>query len=223
MQIRPLEELKAEARAAYAKQVAAVPRPVVVNVEAVITLQAPRTFEVGGVGYRAPPLSYPAGQRVQAAAHALHDLRLDRASDATRRAAARVAVSVVLPLLAPVPRWRFGWRRAFRAAFLADLDLAEDLLWWLVSLPDQGAVVLPTRQVTVDTMDTLVDFTREMPSWVGADGWPLSWAHFGYGVRHLSRARARSDLRMGDAVRMASTDQKAYRKWHAEAAAVAGW
>jgi hypothetical protein len=222
MQIRPFAELEAEAKQRYKEHFAAVPPPKIVNLDTLIHFGHPRTFEFGGVGYRAPPLGFAAGYRIMVAANALRDLREGDAPAPTRRSAARVAASLVVPTLSPI-WWRFGWRIRLRRVLLANLDAAEDLLWFLQYVPDDGAVVPPSTQVTIDCMDGLADFVRSFPRWVGPDGQPLTWSHYVYGMRHLGRARSREDLRHTSAVRMAGADKKDYTPWHAELRAAAGW
>lgn len=223
MQIRPFSELEAAARERYRQKFASVPAPTLINLEALVTFAVPRVLEWRGVGYRAPPLPYQTGLRLQVAAQALQELTSRGAPEASRRAAARVAARVVATLLRPRAPWRVAWRRRLRTSLLADLDAFQGLLWWLIHVPDQGVVPPATRAVTVDCMDTLTDFVREFPRWVGADGFPLTWAHFQYGVRHLGRARARADLRMAVAARAAGSTDKGWKEWETEWLASAGW
>lgn len=54
-------------------------------------------------------------------------------------------------------------------------------------------------------MDELLLFVTYRPAWVGRDGFPLSWQHYVYGVRHIAREGMRQQLWMAQAMRMSST------------------
>lgn len=227
MQIRPFAELEAFARAEYKRAWAKVPPPKVVNVAAVLAFNAPREFQWGGVGYRAPPLSFAAGVRLQVAANALRDVREAQAPPEVVRAVVRTAARLIVHAMPPRRRPRWLLRRALAAAlWAASLADLEGLARWLLHVPDAGAAAPPSdKPITVDLMDNLVDYARQMPStWLDSTtGFPKSWAHYQYGVRHLARAAARTDLRLATATRLGQVDQKSWRDYSTDQRAAAGW
>jgi hypothetical protein len=214
------DELVAEARERQVREAADRPTPKTINVPAVLTLGQPRTLALGGVGLRAPPLSYLNGVRVLVVAHALH---AQRRAGATDPATVGLALSLVRNHLHPTAR--IGWRvRAqLRRTLRQDPEFLEHLTWWLVAVPDEADVVTSASVPTLDLMDQLADFVRHYPKWVGPDGWPLTWDRFVHGSRCLSRARVREDLRHATAVRVAGADQKDYKQFDAEWREAAGW
>jgi len=230
MIIRPFEELEAMARARYKARYASVPEPKVINVDALVQFHAPRTFEWGGVGLRAPPLSFVAGVRLLVAANALRDLRTSNAPTGFIQAAVQTAAYLIRQNVFPIKRrHRLGWRFPrsfawwFTRLFADDSEMVEGLLRWLLHVPDEAPSTPPTQQVTLDFMDSLAGFVREFPRWVGADGFPISWAAYVYGSRHMGRVHAREDVRHAMSVRAGGADQKDYTKWNREVCQVAGW
>lgn len=232
MQIRyTFSELEKAAARRYEQWIASLPEPKVVNVEALVAFTVPRRFDMGGVGLRAPPLPFLAGIRLFVAANALRDLRGASARPAVMQDALRTTVRLILQQLHPTSRFRrlTGWRRSF---FVAPPEEIEGIARWLLHVPDDSTIPPPKGQVTVDFMGNLCDFVREWPAWVARPGpwWrrgpvplPVSWAAYVYGSRHLSRARAREDLRRAFAVRFAGADEKHYKAFNAELRQVAGW
>lgn len=226
LRIEAFEELEAQAAARFREEVAQAPRPKVANILAALTVTAgqSREFPWGTVSYRAPPLSYPVGLRLLVAAEALRDLREQGASPAVRQEAVRTVAAVLAtacqvvggPWLDRLIRKRAGFSRD-------DPDTIESLCFHLTHVPDEGAFVLPKKAVTLDLADTLAQFTRAFPSWCGRDGLPLSWAHYQYGSRHLTRASHREDLRAAIAFRVAAAPPKQYGAWQDEWLAIAGW
>ena len=75
----------------------------------------------------------------------------------------------------------------------------------------------------VDLIDGLAEFARAFPGWIGADGYPLSWRHYVYGMAHLGRAAARETLRAATAAGAAWMKPDQYRQWRADVQAAAGW
>ncbi|HEX5949363.1 MAG TPA: hypothetical protein VFZ96_00005 [Actinomycetota bacterium] len=219
------EEVEQLAREEYARRVKDAPEPVVINVEPLVTLDAPRDFAWGGIGYRAPPLSFTTGLRLLVAANALRDLRMADAPDEERRRAIRIATRDLRPAVFAHGRLnRFlDWR--LPCPFLrSEPTEFEGLLRWLLFAPDQSPLLPSTGKVTVDLIDGLAAFVREFPAWVGSDGYPLTWSRYLYGMRHLSRVSARIDLRTAAATRMAGvTNQRAWTDWASEMRAAAGW
>lgn len=211
------------ARARYQARYASVPEPKVINIDALVQFHAPRTFEWGGIGLRAPPLSFVAGVRLLVAANALRDLRTAKAPAPFQHAAVQTSALLLRQYVTPTTRLRrIGWR--FSSWFTHDdPELIEGLLRWLLHVPDESPVVPPQGKVTLDFMDSFVGFVREFPKWVGADGMPMSWVAYVYGCRHLGRVYAREDLRHALAVRAGGADKKDYEKWNNEVRPAAGW
>jgi hypothetical protein len=124
----------------------------------------------------------------------------------------------------PIHWWqRRGWLRVFERTDAKSLDDLDLLLRGLVAIPDGSSEMdPPKRRVTHDYMDALSEFARVFPAWM-KDGYPLSWAHYQYGHRHLARAYAREDLRRAVASRAGQTDSKGFKEHLAELRPAAGW
>ncbi len=69
----------------------------------------------------------------------------------------------------------------------------------------------------MDLLDELQVFVAERPAWVGADGFPLTWQHFLYGIRHIARESLRSQLHSAQAVRMAGLEKEDWDVWQRDA------
>jgi hypothetical protein len=211
----PQVELEAFARAEYRKKYAAVPRPKLVNLDALVEFLSPQVIAWAGVSYRAPPVAFALGVKLMVAGHAMQDLRVAGAAPPVRLAAARVALSCLRSQL------KGPWyRRHFRST---DPDEIEAMTWRVLYVPDQGVVAPDEGPVTIDYMDITAHFARELPAWCGPDGLPLSWKHYQYGLRHLRRASARETIRQATAVRAAGADAKDYRDFESAVRADAGW
>jgi hypothetical protein len=217
MIIKPFAELEAYAHAEYVRKYASIPRPNVVNIDAVLAFGQPRVFQLGGVGYRAPPLSFRLGFHCLVVANLLRDAT---AAGQSTIEPIRVARRLLLQAAFPVSRWMRWFGRRIAKAPAADIEPA---LWWLLHVPDALPPAPPTQQVTVDWSDQLAQFARAFPCWAGSDGFPLSWHHYVVGMRHLSRATAREDVRRAVAGRIAGADVKEWKSWKAELNAAAGW
>jgi hypothetical protein len=74
----------------------------------------------------------------------------------------------------------------------------------------------------VDLIDELAVFAQGLPRWCGADGLPLSWRHFHYGLSYLGRAYLREQAQVAGAVRMARGDEERFRDWAADVALFTG-
>lgn len=226
MQIAPFAVLEAHARAEYARKYASVPQPRLVNVDTPLQFTAPRRFVCGGVGYRAPPLTYRQGLQLLITANALKDLQDSKVPadmlEAARHRAALLIRSIVVPRRRLSRLFYRLTRNPFRGLGASTL---EKLLRGLTAVPDEAprTSVPSLNRVTVDFMDAAANFARELPAWCGADGLPRSWAHYLYGLRHLERARARIDLRSAVAARAAKTDARNFREYLADEQNVAGW
>ena len=209
-------------RAKYLRLLKEAPEPVVINIDAVLAIGQSREFAWGARKLRAPPLSYAQGIRLLVAANALRDLRDKQAPPKVVQAALTLAATLIRQTVKPRHWWHgLRWSRAFTQD---DAESIEGLLRWLTDIPDQSAPPKPaTRQVTVDLMDVLAEFARDFPAWVGADGFPRSWAHYLYGLRHMSRAVAREDLRHSAAARASQYETKDYNEFAREMRQAAGW
>lgn len=65
---------------------------------------------------------------------------------------------------------------------------------------------------------------EHLPRWVGADGYPLSWRHYVLGTRHLTKGRAREQIRTYDAMLMAQAQKpEDKREWVRTLKIIAGW
>lgn len=56
-----------------------------------------------------------------------------------------------------------------------------------------------------DVLDELQVFVAYRSAWVGKDGFPLSWQHYQYGLRHIAREQMRQGLLLAQAIRMGGT------------------
>ncbi len=200
----PQEELERFAREEYVRRYAAVPKPKPLNVEALVSLGAPRLLRWSGLQFRAPPLSFALGKRILVCVNALRELREARAPEPVRWIAARDTATVLRRAL---------WPRWSRWAIRGTPDEVEHLANWLLDVPDDTALPPIEVAVRMDFVDTLAAFVREFPAWVGTNGDPISWAHYQYGLRHLVRARHREDLRAALTARIAQADPKAYKEF----------
>ena len=62
-------------------------------------------------------------------------------------------------------------------------------------------------------LDELQVFVSERPAWVNAEGWPLSWQHYQYGLRHIAREATRRQLETAQAMRMAGVVKDDWLAW----------
>lgn len=226
MKLVPHRELEELSRKLYLRKFEHVdPELVLINREPVISLQAPRAFAWGGVGYRAPPPGYLVGVKILIAADMLRSLRKADVPVPQRLNATRAAARIIRGIVRPVTiigRLVTALRRCPFAS--ADPVEVEGLLRWLIHVPDDSDIPPPPkRKIPIDLMDGLANFAREFPAWVGDDGYPLSYRLYVYGTRNLTRLSARTDLRQASAVRMAKADVKNWREWAGELSAAAGW
>lgn len=229
MQVGKFEELEAIARERYRERYApeSVPEPRVVNADAVIQYAPPRKFEVGGIGLRAPPLSFQNGVRLLVAANAIRDIRTadppapPEFFPAAREQAVGFIGQCVTPI-SPFRRFRGAWLRPFYLMEAEDLEL---FLRFLVYLPDNGPSGPPSdKPVTVDLIDQAKAITAKWPACADANGLPRLWADYIYGSRHLARARAREDLRMATMFRIAQgADKHEWKSFLADEQSAAGW
>jgi hypothetical protein len=75
----------------------------------------------------------------------------------------------------------------------------------------------PSRPGSIDLADGLAEFAAAFPAWIERDGpekgYPLSWAHYVYGMAHLRRASLREQLRAAEAVRAGNLVTDAWKEW----------
>jgi hypothetical protein len=212
VQIVPFEELREASRQRYLEKVGSVPEPKVINARALASLDAPRSFIWGGIGYWCPPLSYESGYRMLIAANALRDLR-GRSDDTSRRVAITAA-----RLIRRSVRSRRPWWRLTRVFYRDPPEELEDLIRWMLYVEDESTVVPSDRPVTVDLVDNRYAFEGHYKRR------PTTWADYVHGLRHIGRAATRSDLRMAIAYRVgANADKRGWEDFDREARAMAGW
>jgi len=56
-------------------------------------------------------------------------------------------------------------------------------------------------------------FVTYRPAWVNKDGWPLSWQHYIYGLRHIAREDLRRQLWLSQAHRLSRTEKDGWDEW----------
>lgn len=218
MRITPFAVLEAHAREEYRKRFANAPEPRVINARVAATLDAPRSFVWGGIGYWAPPLSYEGGLRLLIAAHALADLRRKGASALPLQAAALKAARLIRQNLHPVRLWRRPWWPLSRAFYSSGSEELEALCRWLIHVPDDSPVVPSDRRVTVDLLDQRYAFELAY----GRE--PQSWADYVLGMRAVGRRDSRTDLRLAVSVRVGvNADKKNWGDFEREMRQMAGW
>lgn len=213
MRIVPFEVLERHAREEYQKRFANAPEPRVINVRALTTLDAPRSFIWGGVGYWAPPLSFESGFRLLVAANALRDLRDGGDPAALERAKIRAA-----RLVRSVLRCRRLWWRLTRAFYRDPPAEVEEVIRHLLYVEDESPVIPSDRPVTVDMVDNLYTFEAAFGRR------PRSWRDYVYGMRHIGRANSRGDLRGAVATRIGvNSDEKGWKAFERDMRLYAGW
>jgi hypothetical protein len=215
------QEIGAAVRKERLRLVKDAPEPVVINLDAVLTIGQSREVQWGAIKLHAPPLDFKMGARLYVSAHALHDLREREAPTESIKAAQFVVAALLRQAVKPA-RGR-DRLRCWHCVFLKDSpEELEQLIHWLLHVPDEAGYVPPKQQVTIDFMDNVATFAKAFPGWM-KDGWPMSWAHYQYGMRHLGRAWAREELRTASATRMAQTQVEDFKPYVLETKAAAGW
>jgi hypothetical protein len=68
-------------------------------------------------------------------------------------------------------------------------------------------------------------FVREFKgsAWLDKEGFPASWRHFRIGVDHLLRSRARGNIDLCNAMRVARSRQQDYDDWMTKQKRAADW
>lgn len=69
-------------------------------------------------------------------------------------------------------------------------------------------------------LDELQVFVAHRPAWVNKDGWPLSWQHYIYGLRHIAREQLRYQLLLSQAMRMGRSDLTDWNAWQRDVASL---
>lgn len=209
------DELKAAAERRRRQKLRTAPPAIPVNLDGVRTLGQPREFQLGGVGYRAPPLPYRTGLRLLVAAEALARGDADAIGVATtllhRHCHPRRWLLRLLQPLAGNPFTRL------------DPEQLEGCCWFLLVLPDEQLPKAPDKPVKVDYLDGVADFARAFPAWLGGDGLPRTWEFYLLGCRHLARLQARTQLTGAIAARSARWEEQGWEQWQREMNAAAGW
>jgi hypothetical protein len=207
MQIQKLSraELEGIAREQYQRRYAAAP-PKVRNAEAFGALGEHRALRWRGHAYRVPPLSWLDGKRLFVVLQAL------RGSVAERERARRAGIMVLRRLVGA----RF--RRPFAGATADELrGILEYLLHVADETPASG-----DAPADIDLIDGLYEFCRAYPALV-VGGYPVTWAHYEHGMRHLARAMARDTLRAAEAARVAQATKDGWQEWTRAMRPAAGW
>lgn len=190
MRITPFRVLEEHARAEYQKRLASAPEPKVINARALATLDAPRSFVWGGIGYWAPPLSYDGGIKLLVVAGMLRDLR--NAGDVLRTEPARIRAASLIRqnVRSRRPLWRLT--RAFYRDAAADL---EAVIRWLLHVEDESLVVPSEKPVTVDLIHLRYAFEDVF------NRAPRSWSDYVHGIRYIGQKYSQQDLRYAAATR----------------------
>jgi len=218
VRITPFAVLEQHAREEYRKRFANAPEPRVINQRVAATLDAPRSFVWGGIGYWAPPLSYEGGLRLLIAAHALADLRRKGAPVMSLQAATFKAARLIRHNLRPIRLWRRPWWWLSRAFYTSTAEELEALCRWLIHVPDDAPVVPSDRSVTVDLVDQKYAFELAY----GRE--PRSWADYVLGSRAAGRRDNRTDLRSAVSARVGvNADKKGWGDYEREMRQMAGW
>lgn len=62
-------------------------------------------------------------------------------------------------------------------------------------------------------LDELQVFVTYRPAWVNKEGWPLSWQHYVYGLRHIARENLRQQMWMAQAMRLSRSSAQDFDTW----------
>lgn len=211
----PDEEIEAAHARHYGARAAVAP-PAVRNAEALAMLGEPRPLRFRGSYYHVPNLTFRAGLQLTVCAQVLSlphaRIKHKAALETTRRILREVArKNGRRPLLNP-----------FRT--LTDPDEACGVIDGLLYLPDEYPhPVSRKNQPIIDVLDGFFEFTRMFPALIGPDGLPVSWAHYHYGMRHMTRAIARETLRIAQASRISQCPADVWAKFSREQTRAAGW
>jgi hypothetical protein len=207
-------ELEQAAREQYRQRYARedeAAEPRVINVRA--SLNAPRSFVWGGLGYWAPPLSYESGLRLLIVANAIRDHLGAGDDDAAHRVATTAARLIRKSLRSRRPFW---WLT--RAFYRSQPEQVETIARWLLCVEDDAVAAPNGRPVTVDLIDNRYAFEHAYKRR------PESWADYVYGMRHIGRASSREDLRFAVATRMGvNATEEIWRSYERDQRAHAGW
>lgn len=215
------EDILAEIRRENVRVLKATPEPSVININAVLVLGQERKVQWGAITLHAPPLPFLLGAKLLVAANALRDLRDKKAPESSMKAAQSVAAALLRQALKPTKK--LDRLRCWSCVFTKDSDEdVEGLIRWLIDVPDEASYTPPKKKVTIDFMDNVAQFAAAFPAWM-QDGWPLSWAHYQYGSRHLGRAWVREEMRQAAASRAGQAEKKDFQEYVAEQKYAAGW
>lgn len=218
------DEQIAAAHAAKAAASAPAP-PRVRNAEALVALGEPRGLRWKGHYYHVPPLPFGLAMKLLVLAQVLASSHT-RAQKAALRTARALLCDCVYMRRNPFRRvtpdnLRHPWRNPFRRINSVE---ARTLIDDLLQIPDDSPTISGKGGGAADLLDGYLAFIERFPALVGADGMPVSWAHYQYGVRHLPRLAARDLLRSVQSVRIGQwTGEAPYKAFTAEQERLAGW
>lgn len=207
----PRAELEAQAREQYRQHFGAAPTKVR-NAKALVSLGEHRALRWRGHGYTVPPLQFSLGAQMLVVQQTLE------ANESSVK-----ALRLARRLLHAVVRTRRGRRPMLNPFRRIAPGAAKDLITSLLHVPDESPQTGSDSGQTIDLMDGLLEFVRMFPAWVGADGLPVSWAMYQYGIRHIDRAVARDTLRIASATRVAQSAKTAFQAFASEQRSAAGW
>jgi hypothetical protein len=215
------EHIMAEIRRERVRLVKQAPDPVVINIDAVLTVGQSREFQWGAIKLHAPPLSFNLGARLLVASEAIKELQKKNAPPQAIKAAQSLAVALLRQ--AVKPSRRIDTLRCWYCVLAEDSpEETVSLIDWLLYVPDDAEYPPITKKIMVDFMDAVAAFVKAFPAWT-KDGWPISWAHYTYGHRHMGRAAARDELRQAIASRAGQADMKGWREYARDQQEAAGW
>lgn len=211
------------AREEYQRQFAQAAPPKVRNAQALVALTEHRALRWRGHVYTVPPVPFREGARLHIIAQSLREAEDLSGEDVmVVRAAAVMSVRAIMPRIAR----RRGWRRLlptnpFRRAHIGEV---LQLVAWTLEVPDQSPDN-PSggKPPTIDLIDGVMDFARTFPGLLNAEGLPVSWAMYVYGMRHLGRAVARDTLRYAQAMRVGQADKEAWKEFSISMRSASGW
>jgi hypothetical protein len=198
----PDAETLAAHREFYGARKSAAP-PEVRNAQALAALGEHRALRWRGHTYRVPPVPFTAGWQLYVTAQVLTGEYPARERDAALRVGRKVAGSLV-------ERRRFR-PNPFRNA---SADEVAALIEFFLHTPDDTPQYeqADQRARVVDMLDGFHEFAHVFPALM-RDALPASWSHYQYGLRYLRRIRARDEIRMAQAGRLAQADLPAWRRY----------
>jgi len=214
MRIAPRAVLEEHARAEYRKQFSAPAK--VRNAQALVALGEHRPLRWRSHRYVVPPVPFYDGVRLLVAQQVLQHTREGEAH--------RQALAVARRhLRAVVRKRRFGreWQVLGSPFRKASADEIVALIDYILDVPDETPSTGGPPAKTIDLMSGFMEAAREFPQFFGANGLPVSWAHYQYALRWVGRMRARDELREARAARHGMNAPKdAWKSYSSEMASL---